>query len=763
MLSKKQDIFLLLSSLSLFTFSHATPDKRAADAPTCDSNGNIIGAETTYTTESGSIYQITCGREYYGGDLGFYHVQTFAECIKACDRLPGCVDVSYVNSGGKCWAKSTVTTLVAAPHVWTAELIEKGSDEWFAPLDCTNGQSDGEEYETEDGRLYEVLCGQDFAGGDIPGAAKGVSFFEDCLRHCDEVSGCVAVAFSNGQCYPKSQASDEVHYRPHVWGARVATVGGGGSSSSTSTTASSEVPSTSVSPEPPVESSSIEEPSPPPSSTAYPTPSSDPETATTLEPSSEPEPSSTPESTSSDATTSSSESSMPPSSPPASSSPESTSSDVPSSTEDPSSEPSSSEPSSSEPTSSPTLPPPESESPSPWWGGPLPSDYFTSSTWVPPPLPTGTEPACLANPADSLDRQFHLIDFKQQGFLIDLGDRPGLPPLAATEEEGQAMLDALEDWVPTLYRFESPDGGADDLYDIVVVGTSGPKRYLSLEQDGTIGFATASSPSTTTVFFAGCQGRVRIRGANGALYTVHAAGPGLAASAVLTVGDPPNDGLTVLPPEYTVNATATGTTPPANNFMRRSTLQRRQQQPVRQAVLDRCGTQAVGRLANRFEANAKYGVGPVVPNGCGSKGTEWVPDFIWTGCCDDHDRCYGACAMGFRDCNTIFLDCMYRACWNSVSRLNPTSLMACGSTATLYFSVVSSGLGRDAYNRATTERCQCDCWNYWSDRGIRPCSLGGLVECRNVFSWDNNNCGGCDWKCPNGYECWVDECRPIRS
>ncbi|KAK0744803.1 hypothetical protein B0T21DRAFT_93366 [Apiosordaria backusii] len=673
MLSKKQDIFLLLSSLSLFTSSHATPDKRAADAPTCDSNGNIIGAETTYTTESGSIYQITCGREYYGGDLGFYHVQTFAECIKACDRLPGCVDVSYVNSGGECWAKSTVTTLVAAPHVWTAELIEKGSDEWCAPLDCTNGQSDGEEYETEDGRLYEVLCGQDFAGGDIPGAAKGVSFFEDCLRHCDEVSGCVAVAFSNGQCYPKSQASDEVHYRPHVWGARVATVGGGGSSSSTSTppsfsssavetptststvdvetasststpsstTASSEVPSTSVSPEPPVESSSIEEPSPPPSSTAYPTPSSDPETVTTLEPSSEPEPSSTPESTSSDATTSSSESSTPPSSPPASSSPESTSSDIPSSTEDPSSEPSSSEPSSSEPTSSPTLPPPESESPSPstaestqppssesptssntdatttstalpsWWGGPLPSDYFTSSTWVPPPLPTGTEPACLANPADSLDRQFHLIDFKQQGFLIDLGDRPGLPPLAATEEEGQAMLDALEDWVPTLYRFESPDGGADDLYDIVVVGTSGPKRYLSLEQDGTIGFATASSPSTTTVFFAGCQGRVRIRGVNGALYTVHAAGPGLAASAVLTVGDPPNDGVTVLPPEYTVNATATGATPPANNFMRRSTLQRRQQ-PVRQAVLDRCGTQAVGSLAHRFEANDKYGVGPVV-------------------------------------------------------------------------------------------------------------------------------------------------------
>ncbi|KAK4203480.1 hypothetical protein QBC40DRAFT_317296, partial [Triangularia verruculosa] len=707
---------------------------------------------TTYTTDAGSIYQIACGQEYYGGDLGFYHVQTFAECIKACDRLPGCVDVSYVHSGGGCWAKSTVTTLVAAPHVWTAELIEKGSEDWCAPLDCTNGQSDGEEYETEDGRLYEILCGQDFGGGDIPGAAKGVSFFEDCLRHCDEVAGCVAVAFSNGQCYPKSQAGDEVHYRPHVWGAKVVSAGGGGSSSSSTTT-------------PP--SSSIKT-SPPPSSTAS-TPSSDPP-MTTPEPSSEPESSLTLESTSIDVAASLSESSTPPSPSP------------PSSTEEPSAPPS--EPFSTEPPSSPILPPSYSEVPSSstaeptepsssesstsstpdaattstslpsWWGGPLPSDYFTSSTWVPPPLPTGTEPECLANPANSLDRQFHLIDFRQQGFLIDLGDRPGLPPLAATEEEGQAMLDALEDWVPTLYRFESPAGGADDLYDIVVVGTSGAKRYLSFDQDGTIGYATASSPSTTTVFFAGCQGRVRIRGSNGALYTVHATGPGLAASAVLTVGDPPDDGLTVLPPEYTVNATATGGTPPANNFLRRSTVESRQQ-AVRQVVLDRCGTQAVGSLASRFEPNDKFGVGPVVPNGCGSKGTEWVPDFIWTGCCDSHDRCFGACYMGFRDCNTIFLDCMYRACWNSLgpNRYETQSLMACGSTANFYFAVVSSWIGRNAYNRATKERCQCECWNHWTDQGIRTCSLGGAVECRRVMSFDNNNCGGCDWKCPSGYDC----------
>lgn len=321
-----------------------------------------------------------------------------------------------------------------------------------------------------------------------------------------------------------------------------------------------------------------------------------------------------------------------------------------------------------------------------WWGGPLPSDYFTSTEWVPPPAPTGTDPPCLVNPADSLDRQFHLLDFKQQGFLIDLGDRPGLPPLVETEEQGRAMLEAIDGWVPTLYQFESPASasGADDgLYDIVVVGSAaGSKRYLSLEEDGTIGFATASSPSTTTVFFSGCNGRIRIHAPDGALYTVHATGPGLAATAVLTEADPPNDGVTVLPPEYTVNATALETGQGSSAKRNRGSnlrraLDRRQSQPASQQVLDRCGTYAigVGSLASRFEVNEQYGVGPPETNGCGSKGTEWVPDTVlssnWTGCCNAHDTCYGTCHMPFGTCNDRFLDCLYLRCWASVNLFNP--------------------------------------------------------------------------------------------
>ncbi|KAG7284683.1 hypothetical protein NEMBOFW57_009292 [Staphylotrichum longicolle] len=744
-LSKKQGIVLLLSSFCLFTNSLATSAKRATDPPNCDS---------TYTTDSGSIYQITCGREYYGGDIGFFHVQTFAECIKNCDRLPGCIDVSYANDGGGCWAKSTVNTLVPAPHVWTAELIQQGTAV-SAPLDCTNGRSDGVVYTTEGGTAYHILCGQDFAGGDIHGAAKAVSFFEDCLSHCDEVAGCAAVSYANGQCYPKSQTSDEVHNRPHVWGAKVVVGAGAGTTTSSS---SSSAPTSSSSVAESLSSSSV----------------------TFVE--------------------SSISSSVAPSSTFATS--------VSSTT--------SSTPSSSSATSVVAVVIPDFVIPRHYFFdneqhpvdfgdfGTLEHAYvgrhiilsyrdvhdgldprivpaavfcFTGlqhrghrrshniilfANLVPPPAPTGTDPPCLANPADSLERQFHLLDFKQQGFLVDLGDRPGLPPLAETEEQGRAMLDAIEDWVPTLYRFESPApaSGADDgWYDIVVVGSAaGSKRYLSLEADGTIGFATGSSPSTTTVFFSGCNGRIRIHAPDGALYTVHApdgalytvhapdgalytvhaTGPGLAATAVLTEGDPRNDGVTVLPPEYNVNAT-TSETGQGSNAKRnhgsnlRSNLDRRQSQPASQQVLDRCGTYAigVGSLASRFDVNDQYGVGPPETNGCGSKGTEWVPDTVlssnWTGCCNAHDTCYGTCRMPFGTCNERFLDCLYMRCWASVNLFNPPNLLACRAIANLYYAVVSARPGREAYNRATKERCLCTCWNHWTDQGIRTCPVGALA------------------------------------
>lgn len=86
------------------------------------------------------------------------------------------------------------------------------------------------------------------------------------------------------------------------------------------------------------------------------------------------------------------------------------------------------------------------------------------------------------------------------------------------------------------------------------------------------------------------------------------------------------------------------------------------------------------------------------------------------------------------------------------------NLLACRAIANLYYAVVSASPGREAYNRATKERCLCTCWNHWTDQGIRTCPVGALVECRRVLDSDVNNCGGCDWRCPAGYECQWGEC-----
>lgn len=55
----------------------------------------------------------------------------------------------------------------------------------------------------------------------------------------------------------------------------------------------------------------------------------------------------------------------------------------------------------------------------------------------------------------------------------------------------------------------------------------------------------------------------------------------------------------------------------------------------------------------------KKDASPPSANGCGSKGTEWVPDFTFGAACDKHDLCYASCSNGqFNKCNEEFFDNM---------------------------------------------------------------------------------------------------------
>ncbi len=204
-------------------------------APTCEHNASD---GTLYLAGSGSVWEIVCGREYYGGDLRRETHPTFQACIESCDADTECIDVSYV--GQDCWMKKSVSSLVYAPHAWTAKkawnALPSSSETVTGSgistsstatptatshpsvLTCADKADDGKTYTTDNRKIYEIHCGADFAGGDLQ--AKTLPSFEDCMHYCDDVEGCLGVSYAGDQCYPKSKLNDVTTDRPWVWGAR---------------------------------------------------------------------------------------------------------------------------------------------------------------------------------------------------------------------------------------------------------------------------------------------------------------------------------------------------------------------------------------------------------------------------------------------------------------------------------------------------------------------------------------------------------------
>lgn len=80
---------------------------------------------------------------------------------------------------------------------------------------------------------------------------------------------------------------------------------------------------------------------------------------------------------------------------------------------------------------------------------------------------------------------------------------------------------------------------------------------------------------------------------------------------------------------------------------------------------------------------------PLTTNGCGSRGTEWVPDGVpgyrnlFTVACDFHDRCYGNWNASKVDCDVELGINMVSAC-NLISPSNSRALEFCTVAALTY-------------------------------------------------------------------------------
>lgn len=79
-----------------------------------------VASKETFVTPSGREYQIYCGTDFAGGDIGDVSVSSFEACLEACDAASdkGCVTVAYNN--GLCYFKDRLRTRISRPHVWGA-------------------------------------------------------------------------------------------------------------------------------------------------------------------------------------------------------------------------------------------------------------------------------------------------------------------------------------------------------------------------------------------------------------------------------------------------------------------------------------------------------------------------------------------------------------------------------------------------------------------------------------------------------------------
>ena len=121
--------------------------------------------------------------------------------------------------------KHTISTLIDAGHVWTAERVDAQAPVVTEPLvkdvelSCLNPEDNGKTYTAKNGGQYKVECGLDYAGGDLQ-RVDAETTFQSCMDACDATTGCIDVSWVWGSCYMKSELTATPAQLSHVWTGR---------------------------------------------------------------------------------------------------------------------------------------------------------------------------------------------------------------------------------------------------------------------------------------------------------------------------------------------------------------------------------------------------------------------------------------------------------------------------------------------------------------------------------------------------------------
>ena len=82
-----------------------------------------------------------------------------------------------------------------------------------ALLECPT--SNGLQY-TAGNSIFDIKCGVDYWGGDLPGVER-YETFEECITSCSHRDGCVSVAYGDKNCYLKGSVSSDVRDNYNTW------------------------------------------------------------------------------------------------------------------------------------------------------------------------------------------------------------------------------------------------------------------------------------------------------------------------------------------------------------------------------------------------------------------------------------------------------------------------------------------------------------------------------------------------------------------
>jgi hypothetical protein len=339
------------------------------------------------------------------------------------------------------------------------------------------------------------------------------------------------------------------------------------------------------------------------------------------------------------------------------------------------------------------------------------------------------------------------------------------------EDEEQAAQN--QDYFNNLpaFSFQMTTTGSSDYYDLVTT-VEGSEIYVALDV-GTLEIHTSATSQNdpnglvTGIFTFSCDGHIEVNYL-GTDYT-WSVGPDK-VNTVLVAG-PPSDGEhillvpTTMPPGYDESYTsdATGTLSRRHpRYAGMPELQRRNS-PWTDGQLPRVPSSPANLYSYKRD-----GARDMESNGCGSGSTAgWIPQLNFGHCCDLHDYCFDNCYGGnprekctddycspssWEGCNSAFYNCLhgsicsqYSWIWFTIRRA------ACECAASFYAWVVTTHFGADAFKEANSERCDAYC------PGGNPLCHG---QCLTYTGNDNNNCGGCDYKCNTGmhYECQSGQC-----